>query len=211
VLALFVGLGIWQMQRLLWKEAILSEINSKITAVPVLLPDTLTPEEHKYLSVEVAGDFTGQELQVLVSTKSQGAGYRVISEFVTQDDRRIMIDRGFVPLDRKEEDRKARHIKVNGNLHWPDEIDGFTPEPDTVKNIWFARDVPAMAAALGTEHILIVAQVSSKTIPDVQPVPITTAGIPNDHLEYAVTWFLLAATWAGMTAYLLWRITQRNV
>jgi surfeit locus 1 family protein len=34
---------------------------------------------------------------------------------------------------------------------------------------------------------------------------VDTAGIPNDHLEYAVTWFALALVWLGMTAYFLRR------
>ena len=209
--AILLSLGTWQVKRLAWKEAILTEINTEIAAAPVLLPATPNLADHKYLPVEVGGDFTGDELHVLFSIKNQGAGYRVISAFVTQDGRRIMIDRGFVPTDRKVEDRAATAIKVQGNLHWPNEIDGFTPQPDKAKNIWFARDIPAMAAQLGTEETLIVARATTKTTPDVQPVPVTATGIPNDHLQYAITWFLLAIAWAGMTAYLLWRIRQRTV
>ncbi len=209
--AILLSLGTWQVKRLAWKEGILAEINREIAAAPTALPDTPTLAEHKYLPVEVAGDFTGQELHVLFSIKNQGAGYRVIAEFVTTDGRRIMVDRGFVPTDRKVETRQAENVKVQGNLHWPNEIDGFTPDPDKAKNIWFARDIPAMAESLGTEEILVVARATSKTTPDVQPVPVTATGIPNDHLQYAITWFLLAAAWAGMTAYLLWRIRQRTV
>jgi len=148
---------------------------------------------------------------VLFSIKNQGPGYRVISKFITGQGRAIMVDRGYVPTPRKVEDRAAPNVTLQGNLHWPNEVDGFTPEPDIEGNIWFARDIPAMAAALGTEPTLVVVRASSDTVPTVQPVPVTATGIPNDHLQYAITWFLLAAAWAGMTAYLLWRIRQRTV
>lgn len=209
--AILLSLGTWQVKRLAWKEGILSEINTEIAAPPIPLPATPNLTEHKYLPVEVIGDFTGEELHVLFSIKNQGAGYRVISKFQTRDGRSIMVDRGFVPTDRKVEDRAATDIKVQGNLHWPNEIDGFTPSPDIENNIWFARDIPAMAAKLGTEDTLIVARAMTDTTPRVQAVPLTATGIPNDHLQYAITWFLLAAAWAGMTAYLLWRIRQRTV
>jgi len=92
-------------------------------------------------------------------------------------------------------------VTITGNPHWPDEIDGFTPAPDLAANIWCARDVPALAEALGTEPVLIVARQMSQDRAPVTPLPVDTAGIPNDHLEYAVTWFSLAAIWVAMTAY----------
>lgn len=82
-------------------------------------------------------------------------------------------------------------------------MDSFTPEPDKSNNIWFARDVPKMAAALGTEPVLLIAK--SKTDPNVVPLPVDTEGIPNDHLQYAITWFSLALIWAAMTGFFLWR------
>ncbi len=66
-----------------------------------------------------------------------------------------------------------------------------------------------MAAKLGTEPLLIVA--SQPTGQGIAPVPVDTAGIPNDHWGYAIQWFLLATVWGVMTLYLLWRIRQRTV
>lgn len=100
-------------------------------------------------------------------------------------------------------------MEVTGNLHWPDERSDSTPANDPDKNYWYAREVDVMAAALGTEPILIVAR--SETDPSVSPpLPVTSEGIPNDHLEYAMTWFLLAATWIVMTGFALWRMKRRT-
>jgi surfeit locus 1 family protein len=67
------------------------------------------------------------------------------------------------------------------------------------ENIWFARDVAAMAAALGTEEVLVVAKRTSFNDAPVSPLPVDTSAIPNDHLTYAITWFSLAAIWIAMT------------
>ena len=66
------------------------------------------------------------------------------------DGRRILLDRGFVPIGEKEAARRLGPIAVEGSLAWPRESDRFTSPPDREKNIWFARDVPLMAEALGT-------------------------------------------------------------
>ncbi|MDK3017108.1 SURF1 family protein [Pseudodonghicola flavimaris] len=206
--AILVALGNWQVRRLAWKEAVLAEIETRIAAAPEPLPATPDPEADRYLPVTVAGTMEPGELDVLISTKDLGAGYRLIAPFVTETGRRIMIDRGFIPTVDKSAARGIGAMTVTGNLHWPDEVDSFTPEPDTAANIWFARDVPRMAAALRTEPVLLIAR--SETDPGVLPLPVDTVGIPNDHLQYAVTWYGLALIWAVMTLYFLWRTRARS-
>lgn len=206
--AILVSLGNWQIRRLAWKEDVLSEIRTRIADDPVALPASPDPERDRYLSVRVEGQMLPDEVHVLISTKLLGAGYRVIAPFVTQGGRRILIDRGFIPTEAKATPRQTGAMAVTGNLHWPDEIDSFTPEADVAGNIWFARDVPALAAALKTDPILVIAR--SQTDPGVTPLPVDTVGIPNDHLQYAVTWFGLAIVWAVMTLYFLWRTRARS-
>lgn len=200
---ILVGLGTWQLQRLEWKQGVLAEIDGRISDDPVPLPVSPDPETDKYLPVQTSGTFTDGELHVLVSVKQIGPGFRIISPFQTQDGRLIMVDRGFVTIELKDAMRARGPMEITGNLHWPEETDGYTPEPDYTTNTWFARDVPRMANALGTEPVLIVAR--SPTDPNLPPLPIDAAGIPNDHLQYAITWFSLALIWAAMTVYFLWR------
>ena len=201
-LAVLLSLGTWQVRRLAWKEALLSEIETRIAGDPVALPDSPDPEADRFLPVTVSGELLPGEVHVLVSVKQVGPGYRIIAPFRVGD-RTILLDRGFIRIEDKETDRLTGPMEVSGNLHWPDEVDGYTPEPDAKENIWFARDVPALAAEMGTEPVLLIAR--SRTDPAVTPLPVDTAGIPNDHLQYAVTWFGLALVWAAMTAYFLWR------
>ena len=205
---ILVALGTWQLRRLEWKQGVLAEIEARIGADPVALPADPDPERDRYLPVTVSGNMGTNELHVLVSTRTLGAGYRIIAPFETEGGRRIMVDRGFVPTEAKEAARRTGAMQVTGNLHWPDEIDGFTPEPEPENNIWFAREVPVLADELNTEPVLLIAR--SQTDPNVTPLPVDTAGIPNDHLEYAATWFGLALVWAVMTVFFLWRPRARS-
>lgn len=207
--AILLSLGFWQLRRLDWKETMLAQIQSRIDAPPQPLPAAPDPSM-KYRPVSVSGTTTGDEVLVLSGTRDLGGGYQVVSGFVTDDGRRIMVDRGFVAQDARHSPRPPVHLTVAGNLHWPQEKAGSTPEPNLSENIWFARDVPAMAAHLGTLPVLVVAARVGGDAQGVMPIPVAITGIPNNHLEYAVTWFMLAAVWGGMTIGLIWRIRQRH-
>lgn len=210
VAAVLAGLGTWQMKRLAWKEGVLAEIEARIAAPAVALPETPEAGRDRYLPVTAEGRIGAPSIRVLMSLRNIGAGYRVISRFETGG-RVVMIDRGFIRAAETIPEPPAGVVRVTGNLHWPDEVNSSTPEPDLEAEIWFARDVPAMAAALGAEPVLIVARDLSQTEAPLTPLPVDTAGIPNDHLAYAITWYSLAALWLGMTLYLLWRIRQRTI
>lgn len=222
-LAALIGLGSWQLQRKAWKEGILATIEARIAAEPAAgLPAALDPEADKYTPVRLSGEIGAEELHVLISFKEDGAGYRVISPFTLEDGRRILLDRGFIPAPAKGAERQAGPATVEANIHWPEETDSYTPAPDAEANIWYARDAARMAAELGTEPVMAVlraapdwqdagalaGQGAPRVVSDMgapRPVPVSTEAIPNNHLQYAITWFSLAFIWAAMTLYFLRR------
>jgi len=204
-----VYLGMWQVQRLAWKEGILAEIDARIAAPPVPLPASVSAARNNYDPVIVSGTPTGDELHVLVSGTAAGTGYRVISAFDLVDGRRILLDQGLLALEDKDVPPRVKAGQVTGNLIWPDDWNSSTPDPDLAKNIWFARDVIAMAQALDTMPLMVVSRSATSPDPRLTPLPVNTANIKNDHREYAITWFLLAAVWAMMTGFLIFR-TLRN-
>ena len=171
------------------------------------LPQAPTEAVDEYRTVRVVGNLLEIPIHVLTSQKPDGPGFRVIQPLMLDTGQRLLVDLGFVGEAHKNDRAFVGVVSVTGSLLWPDETDSFTPAPNLQKNIWFARDLPAMAEALGTDPILIVA---SATLPALAPrlTPVTI-DVPNDHFGYAVTWFLLAAVWVMMTGYALWRIKRR--
>ncbi|MFY0618629.1 SURF1 family protein [Shimia sp.] len=204
-----VSLGIWQLQRMAEKEAYLADIDARMSGAPSALPDAVDPVDDKYLPVVVSGTILSDEIHLLASTRDVGAVYRIVSAFETSEGRRILADRGWVKTEDKDAtDRAPEAAELTGNLHWPEERDSFTPENDVQANIWFARDVDQMAAQLNTEPVLLIVRETTEKNAPVTPLPIDKVGIPNDHLEYVITWFGLAIVWVAMTLYYLRRMRK---
>ena len=207
-IAVLTNLGFWQLRRMEEKRVYLEEIEARIGNARVPLPAKPEEAAHKFQAVVVEGRFTGDYLEVLAGQTGASPGVLVIEAFALADGRRILVQRGFVEDDKRRVPRLVSEAKVEGNLHWPQDTSAATPPPDAKTGLWFARDVAAMAAKLGTEPTFIVA--SKPTGDGIAPTPVDSSGIPNDHWGYAIQWFLLAVTWAGMTVFLLWRIRSRT-
>ncbi len=208
--AILIGLGVWQVQRLGWKQDLIAGIEAQIGADPVPLAEALEPEYRRYAPVEVTGQFGEGHIRMLASRRTTGAVYRIIRPFETSAGKRVLVDTGWQPQSQDVAAASQIRFTLTGNLDNPQEADGFTPAPDLPGNIWFARDVPAMASALGTDPVMIVLRDAPETDLGVTPWPVDTAGIPNDHLQYAITWFSLTAIWLGMTTYFLWRTRAKK-
>lgn len=204
--AILIGLGIWQVRRLGEKTARQAQIESRLTQPPVPVPADPVAERDQLLHVAARGQLGDRALHVMTSMRPWGPGFRVIAPLVLSDGRRVLVDLGYIPDKLKNSSKwSVSHmdgtLEVTGMLLWPDETDGFTPPPDLQENIWFARDVTAMAAALGTSPVLIVAQSGG---PGVWPRPDPPrADLRNRHLEYALTWFSLAIGCAVITLMLI--------
>ena len=192
----------WQLDRLVWKQGLITGIEARMEAAPVPVPEAPEAARDSLLRVTLRGDLSGEELHVLTATKADGPGFRVIAA-VTEDGsgRRLMVDLGYVPERLKEPgSQRAGETAITGFLHWPDEADDYTPDPDLDRGIWFARDVTAMAAALGTDPILVTAAGHDLGLwPAPRPPGVD---LPNNHLQYALTWGAMAAVWAVMS--LIW-------
>jgi surfeit locus 1 family protein len=202
---LFVSLGTWQLQRLEWKQGILAEIDQRMAAEPVALPDNPTEAEDEYLNVTITG--TIGEGVAYVLTSQGRPGHRVIVPLQLNDIRTIMAELGFVPEGGQMIATPTGRLTGTGYLIWPDEVDGYTPEPDFATQEWYARDVDRMAETLGTDPILVVLT-DADNLNGITPSEVSIH-ISNRHLEYVFTWFGFAIIWIGMTGLYLWRIKRR--
>jgi surfeit locus 1 family protein len=215
--AILVSLGVWQMQRLSWKEGLLAEIDSRIHAAPQPLPaaalwPSLEPEDYEYRHVSVTGTFEHQNEALVFQGVSgladaPGPGYLVLTPLRLDDGSHVIVNRGFVPAEDKDPaSRAAGEIAgpttITGLMRSPEERNLFTPADDPQKNLYFTRD-PALIAA----HFALAGPAPFTIDADQAPVPgglphggTTIVDIPNDHFEYALTWFGLAAALVGVYA-----------
>jgi len=204
-----ISLGLWQVERLAWKEDVLVGINARLAAAPAPLTTEVSESTNEYTRVTVSGTPTGEELHVLVSGTEAGTGYRVISKMQTPLGA-VLVDQGLLALENKAAAPLIAPMEITGTLIWPDDQNSSTPDPDIAANIWFARNVDTMSAALDTLPLMIVSTTSTPADPRLTALPVNTATIKNDHFEYAVTWFLLALVWAIMSFYLILRTTRQK-
>ncbi len=215
-LAVMLGLGVWQVQRLNWKNDLIAKIEARTHGAPAPLPPQnewreLRAEAYDYTRVSVIGRFE-HEREILIfrgtadgKASGAGPGYQVLTPLRLADGSHVVINRGFVPLASKDPNtRKAGlivdEVKITGLMRAPEARNAFTPPDNPAKNEWFTRDPAKIAAHFGLEKAAPFAIDADATpVPGGLPVGGSTVlSIPNNHLSYAVTWFGLALTLLGV-------------
>jgi len=210
---ILIGLSYWQVQRLSWKEDLIARLEVRLSSPPVTLPASLDAEKDQFRRVTVTGRFEGApgkqgyaDAPFLTTHETLGTGYRVIQPFTLSGGGRVMVDRGFVPLVLKNEGGAAvrptpaptGEMTVTGALLWPGER--ADPPYGARDNVWIARDLERMAALFDARPVLIVAETPSTVPGGKWPVSVPlTVNIRNTHLNYAITWGLLALAWSIMS------------
>jgi surfeit locus 1 family protein len=205
---LLAGLGTWQLQRLSWKQGLIQRVEARAEATPVSLSQALglwrETGDVEYLRVGLQGRFRHGGEQHLYAIVRGKPGWRVVTPFETVSGMWVMVDRGFVPPDFKAaETRPGGQIegvaKLTGLARAPGIAGQFTPANQPDQNKWYGRDLDAMAAvALGPEERGRLApffvEAEEMALPGGWPKGSTTRlTFSNRHLEYAFTWFALAA------------------
>ena len=221
VLLVLVGLGLWQLQRLQWKEGILARIEERLhgPAQPLPAPATwpaLAASDFEYTRVEARGVFDHKR-EMLLFRPAGGVekqpGFHVYTPFQLDGSGRwIIVNRGFVPeslraADTRRQGQVEGPVAVTGVLRAAESRSTFTPADDAARRLWYTRDPLAMAKAAG------LAEAAPFTIDaDETPNPggwprggAAVVRIPNDHLSYALTWFGLAGTLVGVYLVFAWR------
>lgn len=205
-LALLIGLGLWQLQRLEWKQGLIAQIEARAQAEPVTLKEALTRaksgEDVSYLRVRVEGRFDNGKERYLYAVSDGTPGWHVITPLATQDGPVVLVDRGFVPNAFKEPSSRAQgeindDVAVRGLARNPDSQGLFIPDNEPEENCWFWRDLGAMSKSMfpaGAPDIApVILEVERSDIPGGWPLGgQTRLDLPSNHLQYALTWFLLA-------------------
>jgi surfeit locus 1 family protein len=217
--AILIGLGVWQIQRLHWKEAILARVAALESAPPQPLAPVLARAasgvDVDYRRVELAcPDLETRPYLRLYAVWQGYGGYRIVAAcpIASGPYRVILVDRGFIAQGLALSGGQPLQEPVVGVLRRGDARNFVTPANQPGQNLWYWRDIPAMAAALGVRapapsFLMLERPAAPPGGPTPAAIP---ADIPNNHLQYAITWFGLAVALAGVYLASLWTRSRRR-
>jgi surfeit locus 1 family protein len=223
-LLILLALGTWQMQRLAWKENLIAKIESRVHAPPVSLAEIEKGDKDgiEYARVSVRGTFRHDREQLTWEPDPrQGPGYHVYTPLRLADGRFILVNRGYVTEAVKLPSARAAgqvggEVDVVGLLREPPQRAMFSPNHDGKTGVWFWRDFDGMShAALGPDagkavHLFLDAEATPANPGGWPQGGTTRLTLPNRHLEYALTWYGLAATLvAVLIAFIFSRLRAR--
>lgn len=219
-LAGFISLGVWQVQRLAWKEALLARVAQHVQAAPVPAPGPavwphLQREADEYRRLSVTGRFVHERETLVRASTVLGSGYWVLTPMQTNQGFWVLVNRGFVPTEMSA--RAARQTPepvgeqtVVGLLRLSEPGGSVLQKNDAAHGRWYSRDVPAIAAAQGLAVQAVAPYFIDAAAPEGAGADtswprrgLTVLQFSNNHLVYALTWFALAAMTAGAMGYLV--------
>jgi surfeit locus 1 family protein len=210
VIALLVGLGVWQIERRAWKLDLIARVDARLASAPVAAPGPadwpgISRDKDEYRRVTATGRFLNDRETAVLAVTIHGSGYWILTPLETPDFT-VLVNRGFVPAaSRDPVTRSAPQgvSTVTGLLRLTEPEGGFLRQNDPAADRWYSRDVAAIAA---THRLGRVAPyfIDADATPNPGGLPIgglTVVSFRNSHLTYALTWFTLA----GGLAWLAWR------
>jgi surfeit locus 1 family protein len=223
-LSVLIGLGVWQLERLKWKEGVIAQIEARTGAAPITLEATKTlaraGEDPSYMRVRVEGRFHHGRERYLYAVADGEQGWHVITPLETADGDRVLIDRGFVPDALKDPASRPQGqieqiVEVTGLVRMPERQGLFTPDNEPAANRWFWRDLQGMSASMFPSGAVEVAPFFIEAEKSEAPGGWPKGGqtrlvIANNHLQYALTWFGLAACLLGVYAAYVWSNSRRK-
>jgi surfeit locus 1 family protein len=220
-LAAFIGLGTWQLQRKAWKEALIANLEQRLSAPPVDLPPRqrwaqLNPAEDEFRHVKFSAAFVPGADALVYTTGSalrsdvSGPGYWVLAPARLATGGLLVVNRGFIPEGRHDTATQASsevtaNIEMVGVLRWPEARGFFSPNDQPARNLWFARDPVGIASAkswgdVAPFYVELERPQPPGGLPQAGPLK---ANLRNEHLQYAITWYGLALVVVVMFAFWL--------
>lgn len=229
-LAGFVALGMWQINRLNWKTELIQRIDQRVKATPVAAPGpnewpALTEASAEYRRVTLRGQYAHDKETLVQATTALGSGYWVLTPMRTEQGFWVLVNRGFVPPDKRDPASRPAAAGADGAqtaeglLRMSEPRGRVLQDNDPAANRWYSRDVAAIAAARGVGDARSVAPyfvdvAAANDAPLDWPRPgLTVLHFSNNHLIYALTWFVLAGMVAvaiGFAAVAEYRASRRR-
>jgi surfeit locus 1 family protein len=222
--AILVSLGVWQLHRREWKLDLIQRIEARSKGAPVPLDQAIGiaakkgVAELEFQRVTVKGRFDHAHERRLYALLDGAPGWRIVTPLVTAEGETVLVDRGFAPAALKEPQSRAQgqvkgEVELTGAVRAPEAKDWLGLDNDPARNQWYWRDLNGMAEGLGGTGRVAPFFLEAETPPAPGGWPKSGASkvrLPNRHLEYALTWFGLAAAAAGVFGALAFNRMRRR-
>ncbi|WP_448189093.1 SURF1 family protein [Azospirillum sp. sgz301742] len=209
-----LALGTWQVERLHWKEELIQRVHERMGSAPVPLPATIAnPDDFDLRPVTVTGRLLNDRAMLVLARPRQGqVGYEVVTPLQRAAGPPVLVNRGWVAMDKRAalHDGPAGEVTLRGVARVPAPPGWMQPDNRPGAEVWNRIDLPAMAASAG---LPAVAPVVVEALPGQatagQPAGIEPrVDLPNNHLQYAITWYSLAATL--LVIYVVFHLRRRT-
>lgn len=197
----FLALGHWQVERRAWKLDLIQRVDERVHADPLSAPRpvdwaSLNEDRDEYRPVRLQGHYLHDRDTLVQATTRLGGGYWVMTPLARDDGSVVLINRGFVAGRDADYARPDGPVSVTGLLRLSQPGGGFLRDNDPQADRWYSRDLDAIAAARGLGTVapyFVDVTGDPEAAPAAGPVPgLTVVEFHNNHLVYAVTWYMLA-------------------
>ncbi len=219
------GLGIWQVQRLQWKEAMIERVEKGTSSAPVPLSEIETvlqaDRDIEYRPTFAEGTFDHNGEQHFFAVHKGKPGYFVYTPMRLDDGRILFVNRGYVPIENKDSTTRKQgqtkgRVRVEGLARSApgEKPNSFVPDNDLAKNVYYWKSLSQMAGnaydKMEYRTVNFFLDANAAPVPGGLPVGgVTRISFPNNHLGYAITWFGLALALLGVGAFFI-RSRARN-
>nr|OAP95524.1 hypothetical protein A4U53_01380 [Rhizobium leguminosarum] len=203
--AALAALGTWQVERLAWKRDLIARVDQRVHAAPMPAParadwDKVNATDDEYRRVTAVGTLANDKETLVYASTALGPGYWVMAPLTLADGTSILVNRGFVPTDRRDpasrrEGELSGPIEITGLLRMTEPTGSLLQSNDAAADRWYSRDVAAIAEKRGVNTVApYFIDADATANPGGLPVGgLTVVAFPNNHLVYAITWYGLTA------------------
>ncbi|KXG84373.1 SURF1 family protein [Agrobacterium bohemicum] len=212
-----LALGTWQVNRLAWKRDLVAHVEERAQAAPVDIsapsewPAMTDPSQYEYRRVKITGTYRHQDEVQVYTVTDLGPGYWVLTPLQRADGTRVIVNRGFVPTNKRDPATRPQgevegNVEVIGLMRAPETGSLFLRANDPQNNRWYSRNIVQIAETKQIENAAPF-YIDADATPNPGGLPIggkTMLTFPNNHLSYAITWYILA----GMVVAAGWYVTR---
>ncbi|MGO6681287.1 SURF1 family protein [Rhizobium leguminosarum] len=209
------ALGTWQVERLAWKRDLIARVDQRVHAAPVPAParadwDKVNATDDEYRRVTATGMLANDKETLVYASTALGPGYWVMVPLTLADGTSILVNRGFVPTDRRDpatrrEGQPSDAVEITGLMRMTEPKGSLLQSNDVTADRWYSRDVAAIAEKRGASAVApYFIDADATANPGGLPVGgLTIIAFPNNHLLYAITWYGLAAMVLALLVFIL--------